>query len=316
MSIDFYKLITDQQLINYVAVIISTLGIIVALIAFYITLVQRKIIGKKIKQVRRKRTRAIVENWERELQADNIGQRIKDLGCELRIYVNGIPERGPEITKPFLSILLAIKSGMLDEATDILVKVRELSLDNQSLSAIYHIIGNVYLRQSKYIEGREYYSKSFTICEADNNEEGMCWALNGLGLSERLLQDFEKSQLVHEKGLFLANKLDIGILRIVHLGNISEISRRLSDFEKAMEYAEIALKIAIEMNDTKEEAYLLSTIARIQLDLGLIDKASENTDRALGILDSEDPTSNKAALLDTPNILQTINYILTIKHLY
>ncbi|MGI2336809.1 MAG: tetratricopeptide repeat protein [Dehalogenimonas sp.] len=151
-------------------------------------------------------------------------------------------------------------------------KAKELN-DNESLSAIYANLANIYQIRGELDKALDRSEKSLSLLRELGNTSSEAAILGNMGIIHRLKGQPDKAMEKLSLSLELCQKIGNKKGEGNALSNIGNVFQTKADLNKALEYYGIALKIHEELGNREGEANNLGSIGLVYANQGLLDKA-------------------------------------------
>ena len=145
------------------------------------------------------------------------------------------------------------------------------------------LLANIYKRQCKYAEAREYYHRAINIMKDTGHKRGEGYAYGQFGIMSYHLGEYDKARECLEKALAIRVEIGDEEGKATDYGNLGSVFKSLGDYNKAREYLEKALAIKIKIGDKEGEATSYGNLGTVFQSLGEYEKAREYHEKALAI---------------------------------
>ena len=144
-------------------------------------------------------------------------------------------------------------------------------------------LGNVYQRQSRFVEAKEFYESAINIMKtiSDQREESVANA--NLGNVCYSLGEYGKAKEYLEKALAMTKEIGDRNGEARAYGNLGSVFDSLGEYGKAKEYLEKALAMTKEIGDINGEATAYGNLGSVFYSLGEYRKAKEYLEKALAM---------------------------------
>ncbi|MBL8004991.1 MAG: tetratricopeptide repeat protein [Candidatus Kapabacteria bacterium] len=162
-----------------------------------------------------------------------------------------------------------------------LIEHSEIHKDQESLSKIYNLLGNVYKNVSDLSIALEYFEKSLKIDEKFENKLGIVSNLSGMSFVYVSLSNYSKALQLLEKSLQISNEIGNKKNIASVLANFGIIYQNLADYSKSIECYEQALLIQEELGNKHSIAINYGNIGNVYTRLSDFSKAIEYYKKAI-----------------------------------
>ena len=115
-------------------------------------------------------------------------------------------------------------------------------------------LGNIYHRQSRFVEAQELYDKAVNIMKTINHKRQQAVACGNLGAVFCSLCEYQKAKHYSEQTLAISMEIGDREGEAAAYRNLGNVFYSLCEYQKAKEYHEKALAITIEIGDRKGES--------------------------------------------------------------
>ena len=154
-------------------------------------------------------------------------------------------------------------------------------LDMEGIITI--LLANIYKRQCKYAEAREYYHRAINIMKDTDDKRGEGYAYGQFGIVSYHLGEYDKARGCLEKALAINIEIGDKEGEAKDYGNLGTVFRSLGEYDKAREYHEKALAITKTIGDKEGESSSYENLGAVFHSVGEYDKAREYLEKALAI---------------------------------
>ncbi|MBA7624577.1 Photosystem I assembly protein Ycf3 [subsurface metagenome] len=218
--------------------IITIVGIIVAVAVAIIIYYLQKRHGVREREASRKQIEALRE----EIRMLKEGQK------EFGIYLNGIPKvRERKKVIRYSAGIRAMREYDYTEAISKFQEVLDLETDDSERCALLNLIGESQIRSSAYKDAEQTFLEMIRIAEKAKIEEALAAAYGNIGLVYKTLGEPKRALEYDQRALEIAEKVGNPKIQAIALGNIGNTYLGLEQFKEALSYLQRAREIYVKI---------------------------------------------------------------------
>jgi signal transduction histidine kinase len=159
---------------------------------------------------------------------------------------------------------------------------QEINNDLETINCFLNI-GNIFFKQGKYTQAREYYQYSFTNANETGDKQGEAINLNNIGLTYINQGIYTQALTYFQKSLAIVEEIGDKAIIADCLGNIGVIFYDMEDYTKAFEYYKRSLKIFEELKQYAGISNAFNNLALIHEKQNKLDSALLFYNRSINI---------------------------------
>ncbi|XP_078354525.1 uncharacterized protein LOC144639152 isoform X3 [Oculina patagonica] len=155
--------------------------------------------------------------------------------------------------------------------------------DRNGEASCYIILGNVFQSVGEYDRAKEYYEKALGIKKEVSDREGEATCYDNLGTIFKSVGEYDKAKECHEKALAISKEIGDRNGQAFSYRQLGSVLQSTGEYEKAKKYLKAALLFDEEIGSRDGEASLYGKLGMVFQSCGEYDKANEYHKKALAI---------------------------------
>jgi len=163
------------------------------------------------------------------------------------------------------------------------IKINRANNNESQIALCYNNIGNVYRKQSNYVQATIFIKKALEINTSKNNKAKICMNLNNIGLIYMKQSLYTEALDYYFKSLKISEELGDKKKESIALNNIGLINWKENNFDEAIKYYNLSLNISKNIPDEKSISSALNNLGLIYYNINKYDTAITYFENSLKI---------------------------------